>query len=180
MGTVPTPHTWLDGEEPDYKDLATYLEKPVTFMMNPPMVRLRRVTTQNISNNTTTAISWDFVEVETENMWDASQPTRIKPSTPGWYIGQCGMAFAASNTGQRELNVRKNNSTTSMRVNHKAYDFGSIYTVGNRGNVFLEQFNGTTDYIEMTVFQNSGGTLAVLADTIERQCDMVLRWFAAL
>lgn len=180
MGTVPVPHTWAHEEKVYFREIKEYIEDPITFLMNPPMVRLRKTTTQTIANNTTTVVSFNFPEIETENFWDAALPSRIKPSTPGWYIGQVGFAFDTNTTGQREMNIRMNNAATArlLRVNHDAFPIAG-HTVVNRGNVFVEYFNGTTDYIEMTVFQNSGGNLDLLADTIERQCDISLRWFAA-
>jgi hypothetical protein len=181
MGTVPDPHTWTHKEELYFREMKTYVEDPVSFLMNPPMIRLRKITPVTVGNGLTIALSWDFPEVETENFWDSTLPTRLKPSTPGWYIGQVGFSFAANINGQREMNVRKNNAATDrvLRVHHDAYP-NSGWTVVNRGNVFLESFNGTTDYIEVLVHQNSGGNLDTLADTIERQCDISLRWFAPL
>lgn len=180
MGTVPALHTWINGEIPNFRDMQSYVEDPFSFLMNPPMVRLRKTTSQNVTTNVTTTITWDFVEVETVDFWDATQPTRVKPSVPGWYIGQVGFAFSANASGLREMSVNKNASATErvFRIDHKPPTSGTA-TVANRGNVFLEYFNGTTDYMEVTLFQNSGTTLTILSDILERQSDIVLRWFAA-
>jgi hypothetical protein len=158
-----------------------YLESPLSFLLNPPMVRLRKTTTQSIPNTTSTALIWDFVEVETVNMWDATQPTRITPSVPGWYIGTAGFSFTNNATGIRAMNVIKNGSTTErvITVSHDAYTDSGI-TVVSRGNVFFESFNGTTDYITIEVQQTSGGALSVITDVVERQPDLSLRWLCAL
>ncbi len=179
MGTVPSPHTWVTNEVPTFREMEAYLANTVTFLMNPPMIRLRKTVVQSIPNNVETAISFDFVEVETENMWDATVPTRIKPQTPGWYLGSCGFSFSGNATGNREMNVVKNGLTTEriLRINHDAYTNATL-TVTSRGNIFMEYFNGTTDYMEVRVTQNSGGALNVLFDTPERQPDVTLRWFA--
>jgi hypothetical protein len=179
MGSVPTIHTWMNGEYPNFRDMNAYLEDPFNFLLNPPMVRLRKTQTQSIPNNVSTALSWDYVEVETVNFWDASQPTRLSPSVPGWYVGSFGFSFANNATGIRAGSVIKNGSTTErvLTVSHDAYTNSGI-TVVSRGNVFLEQFNGTTDYVTVEVQQTSGGALSVITDVVERQPDFTLRWLA--
>jgi hypothetical protein len=181
MASVPVVHTWDNHEKPNFRDMNDYLEDPFTFLMNPPMVRLRKTTAQSIPNTTSTALIWDYVEVETVNFWDASDPTKIKPSVPGWYIGTFGFSFANNATGVRAGSVIKNGSTTErvLTVSHDAYTDSNI-TVVSRGNVFIESFNGTSDYITVEVQQTSGGALSLLNDIIERQPDVVLRWLAAL
>lgn len=179
---VPTVHTWANNEKPNFRDMNTYLEDPFFFLMNPPMVRLRKTTAQSIPNTTSTALIWDYVEVETVNFWDSTSPTRITPSVPGWYVGSFGFSFANNATGVRAGSIIKNGLGATERVltvSHDAYTDGGI-TVVSRGNVFMEQFNGTTDYITVEVQQTSGGALGLLNDVIERQPDIVLRWFAAL
>jgi len=181
MSTVPDPYTWLDKEIPDFRDMKSRIDDVLTWLNNPPMIRLRKTTAQSIPNTTTTAVIWDYVEVETENMWDATAPTRIKPQTPGWYVGNAGYSFSANTSGYREMSVLKNGVTTCavIRTKNKAYaDSGE--TVVSRGNLFLEQFNGTTDYIEQHVWQNSGGALSVISDVVERQPDFSLTWVAPL
>ncbi len=178
---IPTIHTWVNNEKPDFRLMNQYLEEPFNFLMNPPMVRLRKTTTQSIPNNVFTPLNWDFVEVETVNFWDSTNPSRITPSVPGYYVGTYGYSFTANVTGNRSTRVLKNGVTT-YRVfsnNQDAYT-NAAYTQVSRGNVFFEAFNGTTDYITAEVFQNSGGSLSVITDVIERQPDLVLRWFAAL
>lgn len=176
---IPVPYSWVDEEIPDFRDMQSRLSDMMTWLMNPPFLRLRKITSQSIPNTTHTAVSWDLVEVETVNMWDASAPTRIKPSVPGWYIGTCGYSFTGSATGYREMNLAKNGTQGTLRVNADGYTSGGLTNV-SRGNIFLEQFNGTTDYIEMQLWQNTGASLTVLVDTIERQPDFSLRWVAPL
>jgi hypothetical protein len=181
MTAIPTIHSWVNLEQPDFRDMNTNLSDVLNFVMNPPMVRLRKVTNQAIANNVSTAIIWDFVEVENYEFWDAAAPTKITPSVPGWYVGSCGFSFSQNITGEREMNVQKNNSGTDkiLRINNTPYTNSSL-TVCNRGNVFLEQFNGTTDFMTVEVSQTSGASLNILSDTPERQPDVVLRWFAPL
>jgi hypothetical protein len=178
---VPSIHTWSNHEKPNFRDMNDYLEDPFNFLMNPPMVRLRKTTSQSIPNTTSTALIWDYVEVETVNFWDSTNPTKLTPSVPGWYVGTAGFSFNSNATGVRAMNVIKNGSVTErvLTVSHDAYTNGGI-TVVSRGNIFLESFNGTTDYITVEVQQTSGGALSIIADVVERQPDVTLRWLAAL
>lgn len=185
MSNPPSIYTWVNQENLLAGDMRSRIEDVLNFLMNPPMIRLRKTTAQNFTTATFAMVSWDFVEVEVTNMWDASQPTRIKPSVPGWYIGSCGWSFAGNTTGLREMNVYKNGLTNvntdvnMIRQMSQGYANAS-WTNVSRGNVFLEQFNGTTDYVEMQLFQNSGSTLGMQINTQESQADFTLRWFALL
>ncbi len=179
MGTVPTVHTWANGDKPNFRDMNSYLEDPFNFLMNPPMVRLRKTTVQAVPHNTFTAVSWDYVEVETVNFWDSANPTKLTPSVPGYYIGSFGWSFVGNATSYRAGQVIKNSSGTvkTMVVHQDAYT-NATYTEVSRGNVFFEQFNGTTDYITIELFQVSGGSLNIETSIIDRQPDVTLRWFA--
>ncbi len=180
MGTVPSPYTWANGDKLNFRDMQQRVHDVLTFMMNPPMIRLRKTVAQNISTSTTTALNWDLVETETENMWDATLPSRLKPQTPGWYIGSAGASFDDNVSGYRELSVRKNGgSTRSILVKNDGFPQSGATTTF-RGNSFVEQFNGTTDYIESVVFQTSGVTLSVQVTALDGQPDLSLRWFAPL
>ncbi len=177
---VPSPYTWENGEIPNFRDMNDRIEYTLRFLMNPPMIRLRKTNAQIWTTSVSAAISWNFVEVETENMWDATLPTRVKPITPGWYVGTFGGTFAASSVGYREFDIRKNNSGTERTMRIKVQPSTAGGPVVARGNMFMEQFNGTTDYIEAIQWQNAGGGLANTFATIEDQPDLVLRWFAPL
>lgn len=181
MANPPSNYTWLADEIPSSANMNARLYDVATFLMNPPMVRLRKTTTQNILNSTVTPVSWDLVEIEQTNMWSSTLPTRLQPSVPGWYFGNAGISFFNNATGYREMDVRKNNSGTDRVLRTKCDAWtDSVQTVTTRGHTFLEQFNGTTDYIEVTAWQNSGVTLSLYVDVMERQPDVSLRWIAAL
>lgn len=185
MANPPTPYTWVNQEDFYAPDMQDRVEDVLQFLVNPPMIRLRKTTTQSIANNTFVAVSWDFVEIENTNMWDAAQPTRLKPSVPGWYVGSCGFSFNGNVTGHREMNVWKNGATdhsndfNMIRVGGEGYANASWTTV-SRGNIFIEPFNGTTDYVEMYVYQNSGGSLGIQFGSQDAQPDFTLKWMAKL
>jgi hypothetical protein len=178
----PTNHSWVNNEKPNFRDMNNYLYWPLMWALNPPMVRLRKTGTQTIPNNVSTAISWDFIEVENYDFWNASQPTRLTPSVPGWYVGTCGYSFAANALSGRELNVIKNGSSTDrvLKVNHDAFTDSSLPLI-SRGHVFMEKFNGSTDYLTIEVLQATGSGLDLYTGGgVASQPDVVLRWLAPL
>lgn len=179
MASPPVPYTWQHKEIPDFRQMEARTADVLDFLMNPPMVRLRKTNTQSIPNSTSTAISWDLVELEQENFWVSSAPTRITPPIAGWYVGFAGFSFAANSTGYREMDIRKNAHATLRSIRTKSDAYAGSTTVG-RGTTFIESFNGTTDYIEMLIWQNSGGSLSTSNVDFEYTPDLSLKWLASL
>lgn len=185
MPNPPSVYTWQNEEDLYASSMRSRVEDVLDFLMNPPMIRLRKTTAQSIANNAFVAVQWDFVEIENTNMWDATQPTRIKPSVPGWYVASCGWSFLGNATGHREMNIWKNGSTDHGNSANMIRNLGEGYpnaswTTVSRGNVFIEPFNGTTDYVEMYVYQLSGGSLGLQVGSQDAQPDFTLKWMAML
>jgi hypothetical protein len=177
MVTVPANYTWLNDEIPNFRQMNARLSDMANFLLNPPMVRLRRTTTFNIAASTTTPIPWDFVEYENTNMWDATAATKLKPSVAGWYVGSAGVSYDNNSAGYRETDIRKNGSGTDRVLRNKTDAWNdSTQTVVSRGHLFLEFFNGTTDYIEVCGFQSTGATLAINVGSYEQMPEVSLRW----
>lgn len=178
MGTVPSIYTWMHEEIPDFRQMETRLATVLDFLINPPTLRLKKTSSQPVANGLTTPMNWDFVEMESVDFWSTLEPAIIRPSVPGWYVGSFGLSFVANATGYREFDIRKNNSSTDRAVRVK-FDAFSVNQTG-RGTMFIEQFNGTTDYIETMAWQNSGGTLNTANADPTQYPDFTLRWFAPL
>lgn len=178
---IPTNYTWVHKDIPTSRQLNTRLSDVANFLLNPPMIRLRKLVAQSVPTATDTPVSWDTVEVENYDMWTSTLPTRITPSVPGWYVGSAGITYAPGTTGIRRFDIRKNNAATA-KVIRITWDAPSdiSFSSSSRGNTFLESFNGTTDYIEVVASQNNGTALNLLVDVIERQPECSLRWVAAL
>lgn len=176
---IPQPWTWANGDAPNFREMNARTSEMVNFLLNPPFIRLRKVTVQSIPTSTSTNVSWDYLEVESDEMWSSADPTKIKPSTPGWYVGNAGYSFNANSTGYREMNVIKNADASNpiIRVKNDAYPSGSVVS---RGNLFITNFNGTTDYIQMSVWQNVGSSQDIVTTAIEHQPDFSLLWIAPL
>jgi hypothetical protein len=174
---IPTPVTWADGDIPSYLDMQLAVENQLEYLLNPPLLRLRQTVIQSMANGATVAIIWDNLEVETDNFWDAAQPTKITPSIAGWYLGTIKASWLANATGYRQVEIQKNSSATDRAAKGQYSAFSS----GITGEfAFLESFNGTTDFIVANAFQNSGGSLSSDINSLSGQPTITMRWLAAL
>ena len=120
------------------------------------MARVYHNTTQSISDVTVTALSFNSERDDTDTIHDTSSNTsRLTCKTAGIYLvkGLCG--FAANATGLRAGFIRLNGSTD--------LDALSIPSVGaslnTRVSVSTVYRLAVNDYVEFTVYQNSGGAL---------------------
>jgi len=108
---------------------------------------------QSLSNSTFTKIQWNNENFDTNNNFDSTTNYRFTPTVAGYYQVNATMVINAM-TGQSELAFYKN---------------GSVYLYGPYPNSVtadtpfsalsaLIYCNGTTDYIEVYAYQNSGGS----------------------
>lgn len=122
-------------------------------------VSLRRTTTQSIPNNTQTAVSFDTEGWDTDAFHSTgTNPTRITVPTgkAGKYLVTGWAHFAANTTGKRGIQFLVNGTAASAQ--------NGVYPtqgVGDEASLELTAVLDLAvgDYIEMAVFQNSGGAL---------------------
>jgi len=119
-------------------------------------VRVFNSTTQNISNATNTAITFNSESYDTNSYHDTSSNTsRLTVPTTGYYRFE-GVIFVDINaTGGRYLEIKKN-GTGIQAVETGASTQASVAT----SLVFHAQLSATAgDYFELFLYQTSGGTL---------------------
>lgn len=151
----------------------------LSFLLRPPIARLRRVTPQNIANNTPVAIAWEVADVDTDidgvGGHDAGVPTRYTARYPGWYQISGGVSFAANGTGLRLATWAVNGSNIAgSDVLLPALAGNSLRYTARTEQVFLAE----GDYVELRAYQSSGGVLA-LATTSDEQPTMNVRWVSS-
>jgi hypothetical protein len=132
-------------------------------------VRAYRSTTQSISNDTPTAISFDSERWDTNALHDNStNPTRLKAPVAGTYSIAAHVQFADNATGVRQLAVFVNGSVmwaTTEAAAKSTNNWLSLSTIIQLA---------ANDYIEVYVYQNSGGSLNILsAANYTPECSMV-------
>ena len=122
-----------------------------------------RTTTQAITTDTQTKISFDSVDSDDWNCWDLSpNPTRLTVPVTGRYIVTANVSFEAASPGHRAINIYKNNTTELARS-----DFLPVSnSIDTHSTVTTHALTLTkNDYVELRVWQNSGSTLDIMAGT---------------
>jgi hypothetical protein len=127
---------------------------------------------QTISNATATAITFDSELFDTDSLHSTSTNTSrlTVPTGKGGKYLVCGtVAFAANTTGNRGIYIYKNGSI----INYATI----IQTVTVASNGTFAPFSIVTqlsaaDYIEIFVYQSSGGNLAVTSTSKETSVQM--------
>lgn len=131
--------------------------------------RVHRSATQSIGDSAWTAVAWTAEDYDTHAFHDnATNNTRMTvPAGYGgkyWIAGEA--AFAAALVSQRYVRIYKNGAT--------ALSIGQGYST-NTVNVYMQTQTevelAAGDYVELQVFQDTGGNLNVLGDTHDT-------WFA--
>lgn len=114
-------------------------------------VKLARLTNQTIPINTDTLIS--FTATSDTNGWYSGITTRTTPTVAGTYRVDAMMNISAGSVTNNQTNIqlRKNGSTFAIsQVGIQTFQ----YTMNACGIVTM---NGTTDYIEFSVYTGNPG-----------------------
>lgn len=122
--------------------------------------RVYRTTNQTIPTGIGTLVSFDAERWDTDNCWSSAQPTRLVCNTPGWYMITCNIAWAANATNQRMISISLNGTIRIARDTRGANPNG--LTVQSVATIWPLT---TGDYLEVLVFQDSGGNLDLYSST---------------
>lgn len=119
-----------------------------------------RSTAQTITTSTQTKVEFDTVDSDGWNCWDLSpNPTRLTAPLTGRYIITGNVAFEASASGHRAINILKNNTLELARS-----DFNPVSnSIDTHSTVTCHAVSLTKgDYVELRVWQNSGSDLDIM------------------
>lgn len=150
-----TPTTFVSGNVLTAAQMNTDVRDNTNFLYSPPMAVVQRSTNQVIATGTVTYISFNTEVKDTDGIWAIGVPTRIEPNTAGLYLIVASGFFASNATGVRDLTVRVDGIADITGIRVKADTTGNAWVATSH----VRAFNGTTNYIEMGVLQNSGGNL---------------------
>lgn len=101
-------------------------------------------------------LSWDTEDIDTDGWHSTSSLTsRIVPTIPGWYRCTATVHWAGNVNGRRGV---------AIAINGGSFRYGQIIAATINAVVGVTvtrtiQCNGTTDYLEVSAYQNSGGAL---------------------
>ncbi len=124
-----------------------------------PGARVYRSVDQSIPNATWTKISFDNERFDTDGIWSSANPTRLVCKTAGKYQVTAHGCFYANTTGDRYVHVTLNGTTDIVGVNGP----GSIFGPNRPWHWDLTTLYdlAVNDYLEVRVWQNSGGPLSI-------------------
>ena len=120
---------------------------------------LKKSTTQSISNATWTAITWNQEDYDTNTFHDNSTNNSritIPAGKGGKYLFVYGLAVQANATTTRNMQLYKNGTLLG-----NYHEFESINSDFARSNYSITLDLVATDYIEVYLYQASGGALTV-------------------
>jgi hypothetical protein len=125
---------------------------------------------QSIATATLTKISFDTELFDTNSNFNTTTYS-FTPTIEGYYQVNCTMAFNADVAGTWAIVLQKNGANY---LNAGVANFGANYPSASLSCVV--SMNGSTDYLEVYIFQNSGSngvTLAARSDVNQFSASMI-------
>lgn len=185
MTAAPAPRTWANGEKPDYQTWNQELYDTWVFLLNPPMVKARQTTAQSIPTSSWTALNFQTEDVDTHGFHSATvNPSRFTPTVPGFYVGYAGVSWVynATTNSRRMFRIQKNGTTAWDRADTLAPNLANANLVV-KGVAFGPLYcNGTTDYVEVYAYQDSGAAINTDVGSgttdYEEQPEFYMRWYS--
>lgn len=137
------------------------LAEHINLFLNRPRVRLVQAAVQSIPDVTATALTFaaGSEDVDSHNYHDvATNSQRITPTQAGWFTFRGMLVLSGMTTPvTRSVQFRKNGVTL---VAPSARDAGAASITNTPAAVSaLIQCNGSTDYVELVVTQDSAGAV---------------------
>jgi len=125
--------------------------------------------TQTISNGVYTKVAFNTKLFDTNTNYDATTNYRFTPTVAGYYQVNGTCYFGTVTTGLGIILIYKNGSYYSLN--------GTSLTATNQAYLTVSGLvycNGSTDYIEIYVYQNSGTTVSIGSQNNSQQFSGVL------
>jgi len=125
----------------------------LTWLKKDISAKVTKTSDQSIPQNTLTMVTWDSEEYDTDDMHDnVTNNSRITFKTAGKYSILVQSEWGINSTGFRFMDIMKNGVDSIARVRDQA-DNASEHNIA-----FVGEF-AVNDYIELQVFQDTGGNL---------------------
>jgi len=152
MGTIKTTNiepiadngTVTLGSSGDQFTLATGAKSSFLY----PAFEAKLNSTQTISDNTSTKVTFDTEEFDTDSAYDNSSNYRFTPQVAGKYLVYLSLGINSEGSSQLQnmyTTIKKNGS--SIKDSHNNYADNFI-RFGTASVVAVVTFNGSSDYIE--------------------------------
>lgn len=147
------------------------------FLEDVPRAQLRQTVGQSIANGTFVPLTFTTEDYDSANGHSTSSNTsRYTATVAGRYELSGCVTWAANATGQRAAQWFKNGTViNASQVGYPASAATERQYPARTMTVFL---NGTTDYVELAGYQDSGGALSTSVAFAWVQSIMVVKWIA--
>lgn len=157
MATVPTTRTWVAGEVV----VASYLNDNVTavdnWLLAPAICDVRQTVAQTLTTIVWATALFDTEDVDSTGMHSTvTNTSRLTAVYPGWYWTGGQGSFVANATGIRATRWLVNGTVVNSSNIH-----GAAFATFN-GEVTARSkliYLNVGDYLELGIFQSSGGNL---------------------
>ena len=114
---------------------------------------------QAIANETSTKIAFDVESFDTNNNFASS---RFTPTVAGYYQISGATRVSASATGEFFIAITKNGTGVYRGMNSNFASANALVGLTVSGLLYL---NGSTDYVEMFVYQGTGSSKNITGDS---------------
>jgi hypothetical protein len=122
-----------------------------------------RTSNQTITTSTVTVVAMDYEAYDTNTMHDTStNNSRITIKTAGKYYVQAYAHWGSNNTGLRQAYIKLNGTSFPVTDTIDA----ALVTGQDTQNIATILNLAVNDYVELVVWQNSGGDLALNCDSL--------------
>jgi hypothetical protein len=139
-----------------------------------PIAYLYRNTSQTVTVDTWTALSFSTARVDVGTGWASSpNPTRYKPTVAGYYRFT-GMISGSAASGSAAANIYKNGAVVTGSSYSGAQGSAAINRSGQVET--LAQMNGTTDYVELFGYINGAPGSFVYDAGFNVSCFLIAQW----
>lgn len=157
---VPSPANGVAGVDVTAAFWNAQVRDAINFLISPPHAQVTQTTTQSVANTTWTKLTADTVVVDDYSYWDNTNH-RYTPQRAGWYWASIESAWASNGTGGRYAQLYKNGSPVKSTSDSQPGSSTIAATCNGSGWAFC---NGSTDFLEVWGWQNSGGALSTFSD----------------
>ena len=153
----------------------TYVGTNVANLIVPPLLRVRRATTQSIPHNTDTFVTFTIEDFDNDGCFTASSDT-VTVQTTGVYYVSAGIAFASNATGYRGMYILKNPSSVNDIGAALAACEMPAASSGNMLTASAVQTFTAGETIKVMVGQNSGGSLNIVNTSLPNATHLSFAW----
>lgn len=156
LTAVSSPYVWQHGTVVRVLDLALWRHMTAAAMAQQHAYGSRMTLINNvaITNNAWTAVTFSATDVDELGAFQAGNPTRLTAPSSGWYQCFGHTAWDSNTTGQRLVALRLNGNQFAVQGNTPTAAAPGVDLA-----VSAPFFFQVGDYLELYVYQNSGGTI---------------------